>query len=100
MPIAGAVPSLFRLHPARPNPFNPTTRIRFDLAEDGPVRFEIYDMAGRLVRRLVDENLAAGSYEETWRGVGNRGEDVASGVYFARLTAGGKTETTRLMLVR
>ena len=100
VPIAGAVPSLFRLHPARPNPFNPTTRIRFDLAEDGPVRFEIYDMAGRLVRRLVDENLAAGSYEETWRGVGNRGEDVASGVYFARLTAGGKTETTRLMLVR
>ncbi|MFH1681689.1 MAG: S8 family serine peptidase [Candidatus Eisenbacteria bacterium] len=100
VPLSGGAPALLRLHGARPNPFNAATRIRFDLPESGPVRVAIYDLAGRLVRVLVDETLPAGSYEESWDGRGDRGEEAASGAYFAKLEAGGETGTTRLHLIR
>ncbi|RPJ47323.1 MAG: T9SS C-terminal target domain-containing protein, partial [Candidatus Latescibacterota bacterium] len=83
-----------------PNPFNPSTRLRFDLPERAAVRLVVYDVAGRAVRVLVEETLGAGSYEETWDGRTEQGEDAASGVYWARLDAAGRTETTRLSLVR
>ncbi len=100
VPIAGGVPALFRLHPARPNPFNPITHLRFDLPEPAPVTLEIYSLQGRLVRVLVNETLTSGSYEEIWDGTGSRGEEVASGVYFARLRKGDEIVTQRLTLLR
>jgi len=100
VPLGGGVPSAVRLHGARPNPFNATTRIRFDLPTSGSARLAIYDLAGRLVRVLLDEALPAGAYEETWDGRGNGGEEAASGIYFAELRSGSTTETVRLHLIR
>jgi hypothetical protein len=100
VPLPGAAPGIFALHPARPNPFNPATRLRFDVPAAGPVRLDVYDTAGRLVRSLVDETLPPGSYEETWDGTGMGGEEAASGAYIARFTSPRGVLTTRLVLIR
>jgi hypothetical protein len=88
------------LYPAAPNPFNPATTLSFALAAAGPVRLEIYDAAGRLVRILVDEARVAGRHTVPWDGRGATGERLPSGTYFARLSAAGTTETNKLTLVK
>jgi hypothetical protein len=97
---AAAVPSALRLYAAAPNPFNPRTTIRFDLPGAGPVRLAIYDLAGRLVKVLVEGERPAGSYEAVWVGRDTSGHSAPSGSYLARLVAGGKVEGVRLSLVR
>jgi hypothetical protein len=79
---------------AGPNPFNPTTTLRFSLPEAGPVRLQVVDLAGRRVAVLRDGPLAAGFHAVTWQP-----RALASGVYLARLEAGSRTATTRLLLV-
>jgi hypothetical protein len=79
---------------AGPNPFNPITTLRFSLPETGPVRLEVVDLAGRRVDVLREGPLAAGFHAVTWQP-----RALASGVYLARLEAGGRTATTRLLLV-
>ena len=83
-----------------PNPFNPSTRIRFVVPEDGDVKLAIYDVSGRLVRTLVRASLAASAYEMTWSGVDDDGHRVASGVYFAHLTCEAGSDTRKLMLIK
>jgi hypothetical protein len=83
-----------------PNPFNPRTTIRFDLPAAGPVSLSVYDLAGRLVKVLVEGEIPAGSHEAVWDGRDSAGRGMASGGYFARLQAGGKVETVRMGLVR
>jgi hypothetical protein len=78
-----------------PNPFNPSTRIAFSLAFDGPVRLEVFDATGNRVAVLVEESMAAGSYEAVWD-AGN----AASGVYYYRLTSGGWSATRRMVVVK
>lgn len=88
------------LHPVSPNPFNPRTTVRFDLAEAGPVRLGIYDTRGRRVVTLVGGPLAAGEYAQEWDGHDARGRAVSSGVYWARLEADGRAISRKLVLVR
>ncbi|HUV37624.1 MAG TPA: FlgD immunoglobulin-like domain containing protein, partial [Patescibacteria group bacterium] len=83
-----------------PNPFNPTTTIRFELPEPRWVRLAIYDVSGRLVATLVDRLLPAGSRELEWSGTNDAGRSVASGVYLVRLKAGHFEQTRRLVLLR
>jgi hypothetical protein len=83
-----------------PNPFNPATTIRFSLRESGPVRLEVYDLAGRRVATLVHDDLGAGPHEVVWHGTDDDGLRAASGVYVCRLHAGGLTENRRLALVK
>ena len=83
-----------------PNPFNPRTTIRFELPVAGPVRLSIYDVAGRLVRTLVDDSLPQGSHEAVWDGRDATGREVGSGSYLARLEFGGKVETVRMGLIK
>jgi hypothetical protein len=85
---------------SRPNPFNPRTTIRFDLPATGSVRLAVYDVAGRLVRVLVEGERPAGSHEAVWDGRDSTGRSAPSGSYLARLVAGGKVEGVRLSLVR
>ncbi len=93
--------ALHRLHPARPNPFNPTTTIRFDLSTDTPVRLEVFDIAGRLIRLLVDApDMAAGTHEAIWNGRDRNGRPVSTGLYLCRLRAGAFTASERLVLVQ
>ena len=74
-----------RLHAASPNPFNPRTQISFDLAVDGRAQLVVYDLAGRVVRVLVDRPLRAGPHEFIWDGIDRTGRRVASGVYLYAL---------------
>jgi hypothetical protein len=78
--IEDNVPKSFNLYDAYPNPFNPVTKIRFDIPEEGNVCLIIYDLLGREVSRLIDERKIAGKYEFNWN-AGN----LSSGVYFYRL---------------
>lgn len=75
-------PTSYSVHAAYPNPFNPSTEIKFDLAEDSRVTLAVYDMLGRKVVELVNANYAAGYHSSTWNAAG-----MASGMYFARFTA-------------
>jgi C1A family cysteine protease len=83
-----------------PNPFNPLTTIRFDLPAAGKVRLAVYDVAGRLVRVLVEGEVSAGSHEAVWDGRDGSGRSASSGSYLARLVAGGRVEVARMELVR
>ncbi len=100
VPGRGATFAGARLHQNAPNPFNPRTTIRFDLAAAGGVRLAVYDVAGRLVKVLAEGERAAGSYEAVWDGTDATGRSAPSGSYLARLVAGGKVEGVRLSLVR
>ena len=101
---ATGVPSLpveFRLMAAVPNPFNPRTIIRYELPEARTVFLRVYDLTGRLVRTLVDDELVpAGRHEAVWNGKDANGRDCPSGVYFSRLEAGDQAAHNRMMLVR
>jgi hypothetical protein len=77
-------PAATRLAQNFPNPFNPSTRIAFDLEAPATVHLRVYDAAGRLVRSLVDEAMPAGRYVKTWDGRDGAGRQVASGIYFYR----------------
>jgi hypothetical protein len=83
-----------------PNPFNPTTTIKYAIAADGPVSLTIYDVGGRRVRTLVDETLRANVYRTTWDGRNDNGASVASGMYFYKLVAGKYTQTRKMMLLK
>jgi hypothetical protein len=72
---------------ARPNPLNPRTTLTFTLSRPGRVQVSVYDMQGRLVNRLLDENRAAGPQSVDWDGSNSREGHVSSGVYFFRIQA-------------
>jgi YVTN family beta-propeller protein len=90
----------FVLEQNAPNPFNPTTVIRFTLPEDSHVRLAIYDVGGRLVRTLVDDKRMADFYEITWDGRDGSGNSVASGVYFYRIDAGEHRATKKMVMLK
>jgi hypothetical protein len=96
----GAAPARFTLHANVPNPFNPMTTIAFTLPHTERVKLAIFDLTGRAVRVLVDEVRPAGRYEVQWTGTGDRGEQMASGVYVCRMEAGSFRETRRMTLVK
>jgi flagellar hook assembly protein FlgD len=84
-----------------PNPFNPFTTIHYALPEASDVTLVVYDAAGRRVKTLLDvSSMPAGNHEVPWNGVDDRGNRVASGVYFYRLQAGAFVQTRRMVLIR
>lgn len=83
-----------------PNPFNPLTKISFNLASTGPAKLEIFNARGQLVRVLNDGILAAGQHEFTWQGRTDNGQQAASGTYFYRLTTADESMTRKMMLVK
>jgi minor extracellular serine protease Vpr len=90
----------FALAANAPNPFNPSTRIRFELPEAGLATLRVYSPAGRLVRTLVRERLAAGPHEVTWNGRDDGGRPMASGVYLYELAAGEERQTRKMSLLQ
>jgi ASPIC and UnbV/FG-GAP-like repeat/Right handed beta helix region len=90
----------FRLEQAFPNPFNPSTTIRFSVPESRQVSLCIYDVAGRLIKVLLDEHQEAGEHEAIWRGRDRSDRNVAAGVYFVRLQAGRFTQARTITLVK
>jgi hypothetical protein len=95
-----ALPRDLALHPAFPNPFNPETALRFDLPVAATVRLEVFDAAGQRVRLLLDERLDTGTHTLRWDGRDAAGRAVASGAYFARLSAAGSRLERKMLLLR
>jgi hypothetical protein len=83
-----------------PNPFNPTTMIRFSLPASEKVGLAIYSANGSLVRMLVDDVRAAGTHDITWDGRDSAGNPVSSGMYFYRLNAGKFSESRKMVLLK
>lgn len=83
-----------------PNPFNPTTRIDYSVDASSAVRIAVYDVSGRLVRRLVDGDAPAGAHVATWDGRDSHGAAVASGIYFIRLETSNQTLVRKAVLTR
>ena len=91
----GSLPVEFALHPAYPNPFNPSVTLRFNIEAHGYTSLYIYDITGRLVEILVDRKLESGEYEILWD-AGN----LPSGIYFVQLKSGDKTINQKLTLLK
>jgi hypothetical protein len=95
------VPASFALYQNIPNPFNPTTTIRYDVARrGGVVTLQVFDVSGRLVRTLVDQAQGEGYKDVTWDGRNEAGQPVATGMYFYRLSAPGFTQTRKMVLLK
>jgi len=88
-PIKTAINSTY------PNPFNPSTTISYGLSSDAKVSIMVYDAAGRLVTELVNDSQSAGYHSAVWNASNN-----ASGMYFVKMVAGEKVETSKLMLLK
>jgi hypothetical protein len=99
VPVASA-----RLYQNHPNPFNPSTTIAFTVPGSSGSRqnvaLNVYDIRGALVRSLVNGPVAGGRHEVSWNGTNNRGEQVASGVYFTRFASGGYRSVRKMILLR
>lgn len=93
-------PGVIVLHQNIPNPFNPTTLIRFELPVRAHVRLHVFDVQGRLVRTLIDDELQPGSREVAWNGRDNDGRNVASGIYFYRLETPHTLVARKMVLLR
>jgi hypothetical protein len=92
---AGTVPYKYALNQNYPNPFNPVTRITFDIPENVFVSLKVYDILGREVSNLVNENMQPGSYNITFDGA-----NLISGVYFYKITAGKYSDVRKMMLIK
>jgi hypothetical protein len=94
------VPGLTTLYDSYPNPFNPLTHIRFELARPCRARLEVYDLTGRIVRTLLDGRLAAGPHDRLWDGRDDMARAVPAGVYFYRLQAGTFSMAKKTLLLK
>lgn len=93
------LPETFALHGNYPNPFNPSTTIRYDLPERADVELSVVDVTGRRVALLVDAEQSAGFYSVSWDASG-AGSNLASGVYFVSFRAGSFRQVARVVLMK
>ena len=89
------IPTKFSLSQNFPNPFNPKTVIRYSLSSNSEVALKVYDILGREISTLVNENKQAGNYITEWNG-----EQFPSGIYFYKLQAGNFSETRKFVLLK
>lgn len=89
------LPTMFALHGNYPNPFNPSTTIRYELPQATNVRLEVFDVLGRRVATVVDTHQPAGVHEALFAA-----GDLGSGIYLCRMKTGNFTATRRMMLVK
>jgi hypothetical protein len=98
--IDGSVPQVFSLHQNFPNPFNPVTKIRYDLPKEEDVRINIYDVMGRNIKLLVNKKKNAGYRSVRWDATNNYGESVSAGMYIYVIQAGDFRATKKMVLLK
>ena len=94
------LPTAFNLYNNYPNPFNPTTQIRYNLSEDAMVSITIYDIMGRSIRSLVNSKQTAGYRSIRWDGKNNLGDPVSAGMYIYTIQAGEFRQTKKMVLLK
>ena len=97
---SGILPDSISLYSAYPNPFNPTTTLRYDLPEDAQVNITIYDMMGRQVSTLVSSQQSAGYKSVQWNANNSAGQPVSAGVYLYQIRAGEFVQTRKMVLLK
>jgi hypothetical protein len=98
--VDDAIPAYTKLEGNFPNPFNPKTAIRFSLSSSEHVSLAVYDISGRLVKELVNGQMAVGNHEIIWDGKSNTGSKAASGVYFYKMSAGDYSATDKMVMLK
>ena len=98
-PVAD-LPAAYELAQNTPNPFNPDTQIRYQLATAGPVSLVVYNMLGQAVRTLAEGVHQAGTYQVRWDGRDQQGQAQASGLYIYRLVINGQVFSRRMALLK
>ena len=100
--ISNQIPSSFSLMQNFPNPFNPSTNIKYQIMKSGFVSLKVFDALGKEVATLVNEKQDAGTYSVTFDASlgGSSGSGISSGIYFYKLTSGDFTETKRMILLK
>jgi P pilus assembly chaperone PapD len=98
--LAGDIPAAMALHRNFPNPFNPSTSIRYDLSHDSKVVLKVYSMLGQEIAVLVDDFQTAGYRSAIWDGRNSAGDPVSSGTYLYRMQAGEFTATGRMLFLK
>ena len=84
-----------------PNPFNPTTEVRYSLPAAGPAVVEVYTVQGALVKTLADSpHMAAGAYSVSWNGLDNEDRSVSSGIYFVKVRTEGGSKSAKMVMLR
>ncbi|MFO7890192.1 MAG: FlgD immunoglobulin-like domain containing protein, partial [bacterium] len=94
------IPAEFNLYSNYPNPFNPTTTIRFDLTRQSDIELKVFDLKGRLVKSLKSGRLSAGTYQVTWDGTDMYSKPVASGIYIYRLDVGQEFFSCKMLFIK
>jgi hypothetical protein len=94
------IPNEFRLNQNYPNPFNPKTTISVSIPITSYVELTVYDVAGQLIRRLVNRELDAGNYRFEWNGDDDSGKNVSSGIYFVKLTWEEESAIRKMILLK
>jgi hypothetical protein len=100
LPTVGSVPLSNELSQSYPNPFRTEATISFGVGRQSPVKLSLYDVTGRHIATLIDEEMPAGRYDQRWSGLDDSGHHVASGMYFYRLNIGSWTQTRRMLKLR
>ena len=93
-------PKNFQLMGAYPNPFNPATQIKYNLPEDSFVSIKIYDVMGRNIKTLLNEEKMGGYHTIRWDATNNFGEAVPAGIYFYTIDAGSFTNTKKMIFLK
>jgi len=100
-PVAKAsLPEGFTLNQNYPNPFNPSTVITYSLATSADVDLVVINVLGQQIRTLVNEYQSSGDHSVVWDGRDQGGNQVASGIYFYRMSAAGAVDTKKMMLLK
>ncbi|NUO81650.1 choice-of-anchor B family protein [candidate division KSB1 bacterium] len=94
------IPATFALGPNAPNPFNPSTLIHYQLPREAEVGLTIFDLQGRMIRRLVSAEQQAGYHSASWDGKDEHGQPVGSGVYLYQMRAGNFSQTRKMLMIK
>jgi FlgD Ig-like domain/The GLUG motif len=102
IPDQGGIPNAgfeTSLNPNYPNPFNPSTTIKFSIQNDSKVDLSIYNIKGQKTKTLAQNEYAKGTHSVIWNGIDESGKSVSSGIYYYKLNVNGKTETVKKCLL-
>jgi len=94
------LPADFILHQNYPNPFNPSTAIRFELKDNSLVNISIYDLLGKRVKKLLEDELVSGTHEIIWDGRNELGIKAPSGIYIFQMESKGLRKTHKGLLLK
>ena len=94
------IPMTYAIHQNYPNPFNPVTTLRYDLPEDALVNITIYDMVGRVVKTLINDQQTAGYRSLQWNATNDAGLPLSAGIYLYMIQAGELRQTKKMVLLK